>query len=104
MHSRSDYFFDGWRVPITNKASDLVAKVIADAEAYEQANSPRKRKRRAADQTTFEATIGAVIADLAYAALTNEQRLHVVPRSKRLLDRKDRYKAPHHQRDASYRS
>lgn len=93
VNSETDYFFDGWRIPLTDNANALVAEVIADAEAYEQANSPRKRKRRAKDQATFESTIGSVTLDLAYVVLTNEQRLHVVPRSRQLLNRKDRYRA-----------
>jgi len=91
---QQDRFFDSWRTPLSDTARTIVNEVIADVERFEQTHSPRRRKRKVAYQVTFETTIGAVTCDLIHAFLSNDGRTHVVPRSKRVLDNKDRYKCP----------
>jgi hypothetical protein len=92
--STFDRFFDGWRTAKTETAKALVAEVIADAEAYEQAHQPRKRRRKAAAQRTLETVIQAVILDLTHAYLMADERPCAIPRSKRVLDARDQYKSP----------
>jgi hypothetical protein len=93
-NSTYDRFFDGWRIARTEIAKALVTEVITDAQAYEQAYQPRKRKRQAAAQRTFETVIQAVIIDLAHAYLMADERPCAIPRSKRVLDARDQYKSP----------
>jgi hypothetical protein len=91
---KHDRFFDSWRMPNTGVARAMVHEVIADVQSYEQTHLPRQRRRKTTVQNTFEATLGAILCDLAHAALSNDERDHVVPRSKRVLDAKDRYRSP----------
>jgi hypothetical protein len=89
--SQYDRFFDGWRNTKTETAKALVTQVITGTEDYERSSPLRQRRRKAAAQTTFEATVEAVILDIAHAFLSNDDRPLVVPRSRRVLDIKDQY-------------
>jgi hypothetical protein len=89
-----DRFFDGWLIARTEAATTLVSMVVTDLETYEQANAIRKRRRKATDQTIFEAIVQSVILDLAHAHLMIDERPCAIPRTKQVLDAKDRYKAP----------
>jgi hypothetical protein len=58
-----------YRVPATAAAHHLIATIIGQVEAHQETIAPRERKRRAADQATFEAAVTAVVADLVHRLL-----------------------------------
>lgn len=93
-HSLPVRFFDGWFIPSTDAATALVTEVLSDLEAYEQANAVRKRKRKASDQAAFETIVQAVILDLTHSWLIGDIRPCAIPRTKQVLDAKERYKSP----------
>ena len=89
-----DKQFDPWRVPASPAMAGVVASIIADLADYERMHSPRQRKRRATDQASHEATVAALVCDLAYRHLTGHAFAVFVSRSKETLSAKSRYKAP----------
>jgi hypothetical protein len=91
--SEADRFFNPWRVPRTGPAKRLVETIITSVETYEQIKGLRQRKRKPDVQKTFEATITAVICDLMHYALTKNERPLVIPRSNRVLGKRERNKA-----------
>jgi hypothetical protein len=88
---RSDRFFDPSRVPTSSNAWTLVQNVIKQIENYEAYCQKRQRKRRAADQATFEATVTALVCDLAHVALTGHTAGVAVPRSNQILGSRSCY-------------
>src|SRR5579863_5987269 len=61
--------FNPWRVPKTDAAKALVGDVINQLQHFEVHLKLRKRKRKAADQVTFEAAVGALVCDLVHRDL-----------------------------------
>ncbi|WP_114086581.1 hypothetical protein [Thalassospira profundimaris] len=58
--------FNPWRIPITDKAKQVVEEAIKLLESYERYYKLRKRTRRPADQTVFERTVSAILCDAIY--------------------------------------
>jgi hypothetical protein len=91
---KKDLHFNGWRWPRTDKARELVADVVNQLQNYERHRAPRKRRRRPADQGTFETTVGAIVCNLVRAHLTAPGKSIAVSRAKAHLGRRSRYKPP----------
>ncbi|WP_048707819.1 hypothetical protein [Microvirga massiliensis] len=89
-----DQFFDPWRAPRTPKARTLVADVTRQVESYERHRRPRDRQRKQKDQAVFEATIAAIVCNLAHAHLSDHKEGLAVSRSNRELGVKSRYRSP----------
>lgn len=89
-----DRFFNPWRVPVTTSAREFVAAIVRDVEAHERDQKLRLRRRRPADQETFEATVSAVVCDLVHAVISEAEAGFVVSRSFQELGRRSRYRAP----------
>jgi hypothetical protein len=70
----------------------LVGEVLRQVQNYEKFLELRNRARKAADQESFEATITAIISDLAHLHLTGRSGGLVVTRSKQILGRPSRYR------------
>lgn len=87
-----DRFLDPWRIAIRPAAEELVKQAVAIVEHAKLQTKPRGRKRRQADQRTFERTVEAISLDLAYAVLTGDDRESAVTRSNRILGKKSRYR------------
>lgn len=83
--------FNPFRLPNSFEARLIVAEVVKQLQAYERHFGLRKRKRKKADQETFEATVTAVVCDLIHRALTMPQGWLAIPLSKQVLGRKTRY-------------
>lgn len=92
--SDTDRFFNAWRVPKTDTAKRLIQTIITSVDAYEQTQGQRQRKRKPDAQKTFEATITAVVCDLIHYVLTIDERPLIIPRSNRVLGRREQDKAP----------
>ena len=58
------------RVPTTAKAGLLTSEAIRRVENYEDYCKRRMRARKEHDRQTFEATVTAIISDLAVPALS----------------------------------
>ncbi len=87
-----DRHFNPWRMPRTEKSRAVVAEVLQQLQAYEVHHQLRLRRRRKADQETFEATVSAIISDLAYHHLMEREAGVYITRSHRYLGRKSRYR------------
>ncbi|GEP07766.1 hypothetical protein [Methylobacterium oxalidis] len=94
MSETSDRFFNPHRIPRTDKARAVIQTVISSLDAREREINPEKRKRRPVDQATFETTIMALVCDLMHYHLLYNERNLVIPRSKRVLGKRDRYGHP----------
>ena len=99
--------FNPWRVPKTAAAKALVGDVINQVQHYETHRKLRQRKRKVADQVTFEAAVGALVCDLVHRRLRRAAKLALhhplqgsltrsVPLSKR-----PRWQDPTRRRDAT---
>mgnify|MGYP000636094625 CR=1 FL=1 len=70
----------------------VVREMIGLLENYEKFYSTRKRKRRPADQKTFERTVEALVCDLISRELEYPGASIHLPLSNRVLRKKSRYK------------
>lgn len=86
-----DSHFNPWRMARTEKARAVVAEVFQQLQAYEVRHQLRKRRRRQADQQTFEATVSAIVSDLTYHHLMEREAGVYITRSHRYLCLKGRY-------------
>jgi hypothetical protein len=64
--------FDGFRVPASERARKLVMEAARRVANYEAHFGLRRRARKARDLATFEATVGAVVADLVHHHLSGQ--------------------------------
>jgi len=87
-----DSHFNPWRMARTERSKAVVAEVLQQLQAYEVRNQLRQRRRRKADQEVFEATVLAIVSDLAYHHLMNREAGVYITRSHRYLGRKSRYR------------
>jgi hypothetical protein len=88
-----DRFFEPWRAPRTLRAKALVADVTRQVESYENRRNLRNRQRKQRDQFVFEATIAAIVCNLAHAFLTKHEGGLAVTRSNRELGVRSRYRS-----------
>lgn len=88
-----DRAFNPWRFAASERAKAIVAEAIGMVEAYEDHRAPRKRKRKAEDQRTFEATVEAILCDLINHELVGFPKHVHITRSKQVLGVANRYKA-----------
>lgn len=86
-----DRHFNPWRIPKTEKSKAVIRDVIQQLQAYEEYHQLRQRRRKQADQQTFEATVSAIVSDLAYHHLMEHEAGAYITRSNRYLGRKSRY-------------
>lgn len=89
-----DRAFNPWRFAKSDAAKAIIAEAVHMVEAYENHRAPRKRKRKANDQRTFEATIEAVLCDLISHELIGFPKGIHITRSKQILGVASRRKAP----------
>lgn len=85
--------FHPYRLPSTESAKSLVRDVLGQLMEYEAYLGLRKRKRKAADQQSFEALITILICDLVHIHLTAPDRMIHISLSKRTQGRIKRYHA-----------
>lgn len=86
--------FDPWRIPAADNLRDFVGWVTRIFESREQKDSPRSRKRTAAQTAALSATITAIVCDASHCALTRPDGRIMVSLSNTTLGRASRYKAP----------
>lgn len=88
-----DHWFNPLRGPRTPRARALVQEVTERLQQYERSYAWRQRKRRPADQVVFEATVSAVVCDLARHYLFHgPESALAYSRSNRQLCQASRYK------------
>lgn len=83
--------FNPFRIPKTDKLKPLLDDILNQVQNYESHFGLRKRKRRPADQETFEATVTAIVCDLIHLHLTQPEGWVAIPQSKQVLGMKSRY-------------
>ncbi len=84
--------FDPHRRATSAAMNALVQEVLQQMDGYEIIHQTRKRKRRSADQTTYETTVEAVLCDLIHRQLeVSGGQVHVT-QSNQVLRKKSRYK------------
>lgn len=86
--------FNPWRRPATDRANAVVNDVRNQLERFDAACMQRKRKRRPADQRTFEETVAAIVSDLTHRHLTAVDAWIAIPLSNQTLGRRIRYRSP----------
>lgn len=86
--------FEDFRIARTEKAKSLVADVLNQLQHYEEYFGLRKRKRKAVDQRTFEATVEAIVCDLCHRWLTVPEGWVAISLAKDTISKADRYKSP----------
>eukprot|EP01133_Synstelium_polycarpum_P025338 gene25338-30417_t len=89
-----DAAFNPWRFASTDKSEAVVREAIQQVEAHETDNKMRKRKRKGADQQSFELIVEAVLCDLMHHRLYRRPNEVFVSRSNRVVGRKGRYRIP----------
>src|SRR4051794_12017892 len=89
-----DKGFNPWRVPASPQMAAVVHSALRDLDQYERIYAPRQRRRRAADQASYESIVTALICDLAYQHLTGRKGGIFVTRSRTILASRSRYKPP----------
>ena len=89
-----DAAFNPWRFASTDKSSAIVREAIQQVEDHETNHKMRKRKRKGADQQSFELIVEAVLCDLMHHRLYRRPNEVFVSRSNRVVGRKGRYRIP----------
>jgi hypothetical protein len=84
--------FNPWRTPKTERVKAVVGDVLNQVQNFEKYLRERQRRRKAADQQAFEATIAAVICDLIHHHLSGQGDGVFITRSNQILGRKSRYR------------
>jgi hypothetical protein len=85
--------FNAWRIPKAEKAKAIVQDIIGQVQVYEQYYGLRKRRRKSTDQQAFEATVSALICDIAHHYLTEREGGVFVTRSNQVLGQRSRYRS-----------
>lgn len=85
--------FNPYRLPGTENAKSLVRDVLGQLMEYEAYRGLRKRKRKAADQQSFDALVTSLICDLVHIHLSAPERMIHISLSKRTQIRIKRYHA-----------
>ncbi|MCB5206229.1 hypothetical protein [Methylovorus mays] len=88
-----DRLFNPYRLPSTDSAKSLVRDVLSQLMEYESHLGLRKRKRKAADQQSFEALVTSLVCDLVHIHLSAPERMIHISLSKRTQGRIKRYHA-----------
>jgi len=88
-----DREFIPFRRPCSPLSLSMVASAIQDLLEEEERRGVRTRKRRAVDQKTFEATVAAVLCDVAFLELTEASAWASVTFDKSVLGCGGRYRA-----------
>lgn len=88
----NDRPFNPWRTPKSDNVRLIIEEVIGMLQAYEEHFGLRKRKRKPADQETFEQAVSAVLCDVMYHHLLGEQGGVAITRSNTILGRRSRYR------------
>lgn len=91
-NSATDVSFNAYRRPASARMDALVADVCANVQGYEFHDGLRQRKRRPADQATFEETISSLVCDLTYHYLRDPEARVAITRSNTILGRRSRYR------------
>lgn len=84
--------FNPYRLPRNDRVKVVVADVLNQVQNYEKHFGLRKRKRKPADQGTFEATVSAIVCDLMHHQLTGSAGGVAITRSNTILGRRSRYR------------
>lgn len=88
-----DEEFVPFRIPVGSKAKLLVNEAIRDLLEDEARRETRTRRRRAADQITFEATVSALLCDAVYRELIEPGSWIMITFDKSVLGCGGRYRA-----------
>jgi hypothetical protein len=86
--------FNPFLVAKSNKLKKLIEEVQQQIEGYEAYYQTRQRARRAADQTTYERMIEAILCDLCLLYLDPQYDAVHLPFSNKVLRKASRYKSP----------
>lgn len=89
-----DRFFDPWRIAHSDKLKAIVKEAQGMVASYEKHFQLRTRARKPKDQETFEQTVEAIICDMVFAHLSQDQRGTAVSLSNTVLEKKSRYRSP----------
>jgi len=89
-----DRFFNPHRIPSTTKSQAIVDDVLKQVQNFEKHFGLRKRKRKASDQKTFEATVTAIVCDLMHHLVSKAVGGVAITRSNQTLGSADRYRHP----------
>lgn len=84
--------FFPYRCAKSDNVRAIIQDVLTQVQNFELHDKLRKRRRREADQVSFEATISAIICDLIHLHLTHPDRLLAITRSNQILGSKGRYR------------
>ena len=85
--------FNPFLLAKSDKLKKLIAEVQQQIEGYESYYQTRQRARRAADQTTHERMIEAIICDLCLLYLDPQHDTVHLPLSNKILRKASRYKS-----------
>ena len=86
--------FNPWRIPASAKTEAIVQEVLHQLQVYERVFKLRRRKRKKADQETFEAAVTAIVCDLMHYNLCGQGHGVFVTRSNVILGQQGRYRPP----------
>lgn len=93
--------FAGWWQPETHAARSALVLIIAGIETYEErqrtetlVSGKRRRRRSKPAQIRFEAALRAVLCEAIAAGLSGVEKGFRCPRSKSVLEKADRSRAP----------
>ncbi len=89
-----DWPFNPWRVPRSDNMRAVVEDVQNQLRRYEEHDGLRRRRRKPADQATFEATVSALVCDLTHHHLTGRDGGVFITRSNQVLGTRSRYRPP----------
>lgn len=95
LRADGDHYLDPWLTPQSDAMRAITAEATYQLQRYEEVYGLRKRARKAADQTSMEGAVTALICAATVHFLSQRPGGLKVSRSHRVL-RKDRYKTPIH--------
>lgn len=84
-----DLFFDPFAQPVTKRAQDASKAFLNHFIETECQFKPRKRARKAIDQSILEEQLGCIFANLASSQLRKKPKAIAIPLSKQELGRKN---------------
>lgn len=84
--------FNPWRVPASPAVEQLIQDVLNQVRNYETLYQLRKRKRKQADQVSFEKAVSAVVCDLIHQHLNQPEGRVFITRSHTRLGTRSRYR------------
>ena len=87
-----DLLFSGLMVPASPLGLGVLRQALADLDRFEKTQGSRKRGRKAADQMRLEASIAALVSEVAHEHLTNPEGALAVTLDKAKVSTASRYR------------